>query len=406
MKPVLIQIYDYAQMFDSIDLQKALSDIYNVGVDDETLSLLYQANAEVNMAVKTPAGLTDRQVIRNTVLQGDTWGSILASVQVDSIGQECMEAGHFYLYKDILPVGFLGLVDDIAGITEAGYKAQQLNTLINLKTAEKSLQFGVDKCKSMLICKDDHSVIDSDLLVDSWEVQYVDNPSTGKLTLSESFKGLTRVGKTKNQTYLGFVISSTGNNMANIDVIKKKSIGVIRKIFNRLNSLNLQKYYFECAMILLNAMLRPSILYAAETYYNLKESEVRQIERIEENFLRKVLKTSKGCPIVQLYLELGHTPARLEIQKMRVLFFQYILQENDESTLKKFFNLQLEKPTRKDWASTVLSDLKELQIDASFEEIRFMSKNQLTKILKEKQGKNALKYLVDKQGAKTSNTPE
>ena len=132
----------------------------------------------------------------------------------------------------------------------------------------------------------------------------------------------------------------------------------------------------------------------------MKESEVRQIERIEENFLRKVLKTSKGCPIVQLYLELGHTPARLEIQKMRVLFFQYILQENDESTLKKFFNLQLEKPTRKDWASTVLSDLKELQIDASFEEIRFMSKNQLTKILKEKQGKNALKYLVDKQGTK------
>ena len=172
---------------------------------------------------------------------------------------------------------------------------------------------------------------------------------------------------------------------------KKKSIGVIRKIFNRLNSLNLQKYYFECAMILLNAMLRPSILYAAETYYNLKESEVREIERIEENFLRKVLKTSKGCPIVQLYLELGHTPARLEIQKMRVLFFQYILQESDESTFKKFFNLQLEKPTRKDWASTVLSDLKELQIDASFEEIRFMSKNQLTKILERETREKSIK---------------
>ena len=120
------------------------------------------------------------------------------------------------------------------------------------------------------------------------------------------------------------------------------------------------------------AFLKVFLWFQTFAYYNLKESEVRQIERIEENFLRKVLKTSKGCPIVQLYLELGHTPARLEIQKMRVLFFQYILQENDESTLKKLFNLQLEKPTRNDWASTVISDLKELQIDASCEEIRLM----------------------------------
>ena len=98
MKPVVLQIYDYAQMFDSIDLLEALSDIYNAGVDDDTLTLLHQANAEVHMAVKTPSGLTERQIIRNIVLQGDTWGSILASVQVDSIGQECMKAGYFYKY--------------------------------------------------------------------------------------------------------------------------------------------------------------------------------------------------------------------------------------------------------------------------------------------------------------------
>ena len=48
-------------------------------------------------------------------------------------------------------MGFLGLVDDIVGITEAGYKAQQLNTFINVKTEEKMLQFGPKKCKSMLV---------------------------------------------------------------------------------------------------------------------------------------------------------------------------------------------------------------------------------------------------------------
>ena len=126
-------------MFDSIDLIEALSDIYNAGVNDDSLSLLHQANAEVQMAVKTPTGLTERQTIRDIVLQGDTFSSILASVQVDTIGQGWMKAGHYYLYKNKLPVGFLGLVDDIVGISEAGhinkmhlYILKQLKKLCNL----------------------------------------------------------------------------------------------------------------------------------------------------------------------------------------------------------------------------------------------------------------------------------
>ena len=107
--------------------------------------------------------------------------------------------------------------------------------------------------------------------------------------------------------------------MVNISQMKQKSIGVIRNIFKKLNSMNLRKYSFECALILMNAILRPTILYASDIYYNLKENEVRQLERIEEVYLRKVLKPTKGCPIVKTYLELGQAPARFEIQKMRCL---------------------------------------------------------------------------------------
>ena len=155
MKSVLYQFYDYSQMFDAMNLQEAISDIYDTGVDDENMVLLYEANKEINMAVKTANGLTERQLITDTVSLGDTWGSMLASVQVDKIGQDCMAAGYSYLYKNILPVGFL-----------------------------------------------------------------------------------------------------------------------------------------------------------------------RQIERIEEGYLRKILKTQKGCPIIQLYLEMGHIPTRFEIHKMRLLYLK------------------------------------------------------------------------------------
>ena len=387
-------------MFDSINLEQAISDIFDTGVDDDNLVLLYKANCEVDMAVRTSDGLSDRQTVENIVLQGDTWGSILASNQVDMIGKESMEAGHFYLYKNILPVGFLGLVDDIVGITEAGFKAQELNAFINVKTAEKTLQFGPSKCKSMLIGKQLEDIHNSDIQVDSWRVEHFENKQTGVDELVEHFDGKLSIEKTNEQMYLGFVISSQGDNLANICHLKKKSIGVIRKIIDKLNSLNLQKYFFECAMIFMNVILRGSILYACEVYYNLKENELRQIERIEEGYLRQILKTTKGCPITQLYLEVGQIPARFEIQKMRLLFLKYILQQNDESILKKFLNLQFKQKTKGDWASTCLNDLKSLRITETLEEIKSMTKNKFKNILKDRIKENALKYLTEKQGKK------
>ena len=226
MKPVLLQIYDYSQMFDSISLMQAVSDVYDAGFDDDKLALVYKANDEINMAVNTPSGLSERQKIKNSVLQGDTWGSLLASVQVDSIGEECVQAGYGYMYQEELPISLLGLVDDLLGVTEAGHQAQQMNVFLNLKTAEKCLQFGSSKCKTMLIGKNTDNIINTKLYVDKWQVKYEES-DTGEEVLEETYVGQTPIEETEEQRYLGFVLSSKGNNMVNINHMKKKSKGFI-----------------------------------------------------------------------------------------------------------------------------------------------------------------------------------
>ena len=123
-------------MFDAIQLEQSLIDIYETGLKDDTISTLYNANKEVHMAVRTSYGLTDRQTVESTVLQGDTWASLLASVQVDSIVRESENVGLFYSYKDSLSISNLGLVDDILGVTEAGCKAQMMNSFINIKRSK------------------------------------------------------------------------------------------------------------------------------------------------------------------------------------------------------------------------------------------------------------------------------
>ena len=139
-------------------------------------------------------------------------------------------------------------------------------------------------------------------------------------------------------------------------------------------------------------MLRGSILYSIEMCYNLKEKELRHIERIEEEFMRKIFQTSRGCPITQLYLEYGQYPARFEIQKRRLLYLKYILEQPEDSLIKKFFILQLSKPTRGDWASSCQEDLKSLKITLSNQEIQEMTKNKFTSLIKERIKENALNY--------------
>jgi hypothetical protein len=54
MKPILLQIYDYKQMFDSINLEEAISDIYDYGLKDDNLALIYKANEKSQHGCEDP----------------------------------------------------------------------------------------------------------------------------------------------------------------------------------------------------------------------------------------------------------------------------------------------------------------------------------------------------------------
>jgi hypothetical protein len=59
-RPIDIQIFDYKQCFDSLWLQECLNDMYENGVKDDKLALLYNINTHVKITVKTPVGKTRR----------------------------------------------------------------------------------------------------------------------------------------------------------------------------------------------------------------------------------------------------------------------------------------------------------------------------------------------------------
>ena len=95
----------------------------------------------------------------------------------------------------------------------------------------------------MVIGKNREKVINTELFVDKWEEEYSENPETGEMDLVERYIGKVMLEEVKEQKYLGFVLSNTGNNMANIRSMEKKSVGFIRTITNKLENLKVRQYY-------------------------------------------------------------------------------------------------------------------------------------------------------------------
>ena len=113
-----IEVLDYRQCFDSMWLEETINDLWEAGIQDDNLALIYKMNEEVKVAVKTPFGLTKRSSIGKVVMQGETFGPLCCSVQVDTFGKECCEKDKLlYYYKGEVGVPPLAMVDDLVCIS-------------------------------------------------------------------------------------------------------------------------------------------------------------------------------------------------------------------------------------------------------------------------------------------------
>ena len=192
-KTVTFQIFDFSQMFDSMRLKQGISDLYNSGMQDDTLSLLYDSNKDIIVKVKTVA-----KHFEELVLQGDTWGPFMVSNQVYTFGKQILdeEPHYLYKYKGYVPISVLGMIDDVVGLSESGIKAKQFNAFVKVKAAEKGLQFGLDKCHTINIKRNNAHIVKSDLFIDHWNEKHNEEDHT-----IDTFEGKLKKKNVSEQKY-------------------------------------------------------------------------------------------------------------------------------------------------------------------------------------------------------------
>ena len=102
-----------------------------------------------------------------------------------------------------------------------------------------------------------------------------------------------------------------------------------------------------------------------------------------------------------LYLLTGSVPIKFQIQRRRLNYLHHILNQDDESLLKTFFYQQLKTKKSKDWASQILKDLKDFDIETTMEQIRCTSETFWKQQVKKKSLELALNFLNTTQGSKS-----
>ena len=196
------------------------------------------------------------------------------------------------------------------------------------------------------------------------------------------------------QTYLGDVISSDGKHTKNVQARKNKGLGVITQITQILDTVMFGKYYFEVAMVLRSSLLLSSLLLNSEAWVNLSDSDVRALERTDELLLAKILESDSNTSNTFKYLELGIYPLRFEIMKRKLIYLQYILQQDKQSMIYQVFKATCENPIKNDFVKTCQKYLDCLDISLTFEEISGMSKYRFKQLVKQKTEEGGFAYLI------------
>ena len=87
----------------------------------------------------------------------------------------------------------------------------------------------------------------------------------------------------------------------------------------------------------------PTLLYNAETWQEISNKTVEELETIQLSFLRSILGVGSGCPTVLLYSETGTLLMEFRILQKKLLFLHHLYNLPDTALAREVLAVQSEQ---------------------------------------------------------------
>ena len=125
--------------------------------------------------------------------------------------------------------------------------------------------------------------------------------------------------------------------------------------------------FFRAYKLMREGVLLGGLLTNAESWLNLTQKNVEELEKPDLILQRKVLSTKGNPSKVFMMLELGIVPIRFVLMKKRMQFLHYLLNEDQESMIRRVFETLKADSQKGDFIFQTNSDKIALNIDFSDE---------------------------------------
>ena len=345
--------------------------MYEAGVKDDKFLMMALSNKKCNVAVKTPWGSTSKRVEMTEIeMQGTVPAPIKCSVQLDSLGKECLQNGEgLYKYKECLNIPPLLMLDDAIAVSDCGPETVKMNALIQNKVNMKSLRLGHSKCFKMHVGKNASCC-------PTLKVQ-------DKLMLTSN-----------RERYLGDILTTDCKINSNIEERYNKGIGIVNQISSILKEISFGHNYFEMAVMFRQSMLVNSILCNSEVLYGLNKSHIEKLESVDTYLWRNIFSSKISTPKESYFIEANCIPFRFIIMARRLMYYWSLLHKDDTELAKRAFQTQKLLPVKNDWVLQLQSDLTECKITLSEEAITNMKKEPFKNLIKKQIKMLSMEYLI------------
>ena len=273
-------------------------------------------------------------------MQGTVLSNIKCSIQVDSLGQDCItENKGIFKYKGCTSIPPLSMVDDIIAINNCGVDSITVNGIVQGKVECKQLELGHAKCFQM----------------------HIRNKSK-HLCPPLKVHGA-QMNTTDSEKYLGNILSINGKIDQNINDRFAKGVGKTNEIISILQEVSFGPHYFETAKLFRNSILISSMLCSSEALLGITKAHIEKLEQADRIFFRRLFEVPRSTAIESFYLELSVVPVRFLLVCRRLNFYWNILQKGEEELVRKVFNTQKLFPVKNDFICQIESDLESCNID-------------------------------------------
>ena len=361
--PIQVQVMDAIKCFDKLWLQSCVNSLYEAGITNDILNILYIENKNAMIAVKVNNKLSTRIAVKDVVMQGSVWGSLKCTSTMDKLNQIAMDKRSLqykYMGDPNIPIGVLGMVDDTLAVSECGYQAIRKNAVVNSFMETQRLRLSVEKSVVLHYGKEGKCAL----------------PCPDLKVHKETMM------KKESTRYLGQILSTQGGLHDTIEDRRQKGWGIIASIEGLLSEVDMGVHKVEAGLLLRQSLLHSSILYSAEAWSGLTDKQLARLEVVDTSLIRRLTGGHSKCAVEYHHMETGTWKLRHHLTFRRLMYHHHLLSRGNTETIKKIYLKQKEKSIKGDWISLLKSDFKFLNIDINEEIITATPKSEYSKNIK------------------------